>query len=362
MTNQYAGQTTPNLEIAQYGNNPVSNPQTITNILRAAISGISPETSIQKAIEELQKVLGGDRVAILLKQPDRDILKVFVAAGYPQGVKDVEIPINKDNIGLVISQQKSLRINHGVQKKGNLKSKSASVLIIPLSHKETNYGVFIAERNREDEYTNSDEEIMNLIGTVFGIILANSELNNILEQEKGMAVILSSVSTKLRSLSEKQEIINTASQEIGKFLNANKLKINISIDDPQMNIDSLESTYENKELIFETGQHFHSVPIILNQHNIGSINSERGKVWTDEEKNFIEAIAYQVSSAIENVLLMEDKKKLYQRGELITDITNKVWSSQSIELILQTAIKEIGNALGADEAIIRLDSSLNNRS
>jgi GAF domain-containing protein len=42
------------------------------------------------------------------------------------------------------------------------------------------------------------------------------------------------------------------------------------------------------------------------------------------------------------------------RERLTAEITGKIWSSPNTDTILQTAIKELGRALRADEATIEL--------
>jgi GAF domain-containing protein len=346
---------TANVDSDQLVNYSLSNLKIISQLYHKLITGFDPQSSFQSAMEDLQNLLSGDRVAILLKAPDRQVLKVFASAGYSLGVKDLEIPINAADTGWVLTNQRSLRIPRLLEPNKNQKIKAGSVYVVPIAHKEKNFGVFITERNTNREHTSSDEEIINTICSLFGYILSNYEIKKLLEQEERLSGFLSNSVIKFPSLLDNQDIINTASQEIGKSLDANKVQITIGIDDPKIKIDSVESNFESSERIFESGRNSLLIPIILKQQQIGLIISERDTAWTDEEQNFIEAIAFQVSRAIENVQLLIDKRKLYQREELITEISSKVWASQSVELILQTAIKEIGIALGADEAVITLD-------
>jgi GAF domain-containing protein len=92
----------------------------------------------------------------------------------------------------------------------------------------------------------------------------------------------------------------------------------------------------------------------LREQAIGFLSLEGGQEWTTEERNLIEAVATQAALALENARLLEESQQLALRERLVAEITSKIWASPNIDLILQTAIKELGRALRADEATIEL--------
>jgi GAF domain-containing protein/HAMP domain-containing protein len=97
------------------------------------------------------------------------------------------------------------------------------------------------------------------------------------------------------------------------------------------------------------------VPITLHEQSIGSLSLEGRQDWTPEERNLIEAVASQAALALENARLLEESQQLALRERLVAEITGKIWASPNTDLILQTAIKEIGRALRADEVTINLE-------
>lgn len=100
------------------------------------------------------------------------------------------------------------------------------------------------------------------------------------------------------------------------------------------------------------------VPITLREHSIGTLSLEGRQEWTAEERNLIEAVATQAALALENARLLEESQQLALRERLVAEITGKIWSSPSIDLILQTSIKELGKAMRADEVTISLESGM----
>jgi GAF domain-containing protein len=76
--------------------------------------------------------------------------------------------------------------------------------------------------------------------------------------------------------------------------------------------------------------------------------------WTPEQRNLIESIATQAALALENARLVEESQSAAAREKLANEITAKIWSSTSVDAILQTTIRELGRALEATEATIEI--------
>lgn len=96
------------------------------------------------------------------------------------------------------------------------------------------------------------------------------------------------------------------------------------------------------------------VPLILRDQIIGQLHLDGQQEWTPEERNLVEAVATQAALAMENARLLDESQQMAARERLAAEITGKVWSSPNTDFILQTAIKELGRALSADEATIEL--------
>ncbi len=96
------------------------------------------------------------------------------------------------------------------------------------------------------------------------------------------------------------------------------------------------------------------IPLTLREQIIGQLTLEGSTEWTPEERALIESIATQAALALENARLLEESQQMALQERLIAEITSKIWSSPNTDLILQTAVKELGRALRADEATIEL--------
>ncbi len=100
-----------------------------------------------------------------------------------------------------------------------------------------------------------------------------------------------------------------------------------------------------------------NIPLALRDQVIGEITLEGNSDWGAEDQDWIEAVATQAAIALENARLLEDSQQVALQERLVAEITSKIWASNSIDGILKVAIKELGNALGATEALVELNIS-----
>jgi GAF domain-containing protein len=99
------------------------------------------------------------------------------------------------------------------------------------------------------------------------------------------------------------------------------------------------------------------VPISLRDEAIGVLGlqgTKDGQQWTESEIALIEAIADQLALAIENARLLEETQQRAERERIIANITMRVRASMDPDTILQTAVRELGAALGTDRAFVKL--------
>ena len=109
-----------------------------------------------------------------------------------------------------------------------------------------------------------------------------------------------------------------------------------------------ESIQLDEENMFE-------FPIALRDQIIGRLKIGGGENLSLEDINWIQAIATQTALALENARLLEDSQSAAMREKFVTEITNKIWASTSIEGVLQATVRELGQILDATEATIEIN-------
>jgi len=62
--------------------------------------------------------------------------------------------------------------------------------------------------------------------------------------------------------------------------------------------------------------------------------------------------------ALESARLFEETQRMAERERLVSEITAKVRASMDVDIILQTAVRELGAALGTDRAFVQLSTGV----
>lgn len=104
------------------------------------------------------------------------------------------------------------------------------------------------------------------------------------------------------------------------------------------------------------------VPISLRDQILGQIMLEGKEEWTPDQQSLVDAIATQAAIALENARLVSESRQVAVRERMVAEISSKIWTSATIDSVLQTAVKELGRRLDASSATVelRLDNTLEN--
>jgi GAF domain-containing protein len=95
-----------------------------------------------------------------------------------------------------------------------------------------------------------------------------------------------------------------------------------------------------------------SIPVQLHDETIGVLEISRNETTNklDEEAlTVVRAIANRAALALENARLLEETTRRAGRERLVSDITTKIRSTNDPETMIQTALKELKQALGASK-------------
>lgn len=96
------------------------------------------------------------------------------------------------------------------------------------------------------------------------------------------------------------------------------------------------------------------VPISLRDQIIGQIALETNETWTPEQESLINAVATQSAVALENARLVSESRQVAMRERMVAEINSRIWSSTTIEGVLQSVVRELGRRLDASSTTIEL--------
>jgi len=93
------------------------------------------------------------------------------------------------------------------------------------------------------------------------------------------------------------------------------------------------------------------VPIKLREQVIGVLNirSSNYHKYTHDELDMMQAVAERVALSAENARLLEETSDRAEREKTVADITNKIRASNDPRAMIETAMQELKNALGASQ-------------
>jgi len=100
-----------------------------------------------------------------------------------------------------------------------------------------------------------------------------------------------------------------------------------------------------------------AVPIKLHDQIIGVLDlqeTEQDRHWSEEEIALAEAVAERLALTLESARLFEQTRARARREALTRQITERIRDAMDVDAMLQTAVQELGRALGAPRVYVRL--------
>ena len=98
-------------------------------------------------------------------------------------------------------------------------------------------------------------------------------------------------------------------------------------------------------------------PINLRGEALGALGlheAEGERRWTDEEIALVEDVVNQMALAIENARLLDETQRRAEREQTLSQMTARFTRSLDMDTLLQTAVRELGQLLQADEVAVYL--------
>ncbi len=116
--------------------------------------------------------------------------------------------------------------------------------------------------------------------------------------------------------------------------------------------NTVRSLSENEEESLVESEYIISIPVKVHKEIIGYIeitkDTPQEKINTDE-KELVQAIADRAALALENARLLEGTTRRAGREHLVSQITTKIRGTNDPQVMIETALNELKNALGASK-------------
>lgn len=105
-----------------------------------------------------------------------------------------------------------------------------------------------------------------------------------------------------------------------------------------------------------------AVPILAGDDVIGVLDVQHNirSVLRQEDADLLQSIANQIAVALQNAEAYERSQRQAQREALINEIGQKIQSTATVDMALKTAVRELGQALSANQTIVKLKNGAAN--
>ena len=102
-----------------------------------------------------------------------------------------------------------------------------------------------------------------------------------------------------------------------------------------------------------------AMPLRVRGQVIGVLDAHkpagRGE-WTEDEMTLFQALVDQLGVALDSARLYQDAQRRAAEDRLVSEIASRLQATMDVDTVLQTAVREMGHALGIEKVELRLQS------
>ena len=98
-----------------------------------------------------------------------------------------------------------------------------------------------------------------------------------------------------------------------------------------------------------------AAPITLHNRVIGSLQlhaAGQESTWSEDDMALVEAVVDQLAQTAENLRLFDETRERASREQTIREISDKLRAAPSLEILLETAARELGQRLGVRHTVL----------
>jgi GAF domain-containing protein len=215
-----------------------------------------------------------------------------------------------------------------------------SEISLPLLSGETVMGVLDVQSEQESAFADEDIALLSTLADQVSIAIENARLFSDINQ----------------TVAELQSVQRQYLQQEWQRITSDQLQSGYQYSDGKISPLLKAQTQQTTESERPAGRGL-KIPISLRGQEIGVFNLEeidKERQWSEEEIGLINTIADQVGLALENARLLEVTQRRAARDRMVADITNKMRRAVDMDTLIQTAVREITNAIDVPEAFVQL--------
>lgn len=226
-----------------------------------------------------------------------------------------------------------------------------SEIALPLRTGEGVIGVLDVQSLEPQSFTDDDMVILQTLADQIALVIANAQL---LQQ------VESQVEAERQFY---QQLSNRAWADLVAAATTPGFARNSEGAFPAENIwrPRMEQAVQSGALTFDEQEAAAvSVPIRVRGQIVGVIDArKRGEagVWTKDELELLETLGAQLDPALDSAQLYQNSQLLAKREQVTREISSRMRETLDVDVVLQTAAREIGDVLGLADFVIRVGTA-----
>lgn len=289
--------------------------------------------------------------------------KILLQRGYRLAVGSAS-PIGQVTITgepIIVATKRDLD-EHDTRHANELLPDTRAELALPLVIGSQVIGVLDVQSTRPDTFVREDLDSLRLLATQVGLAINSVKLYE--EQQQAVNDARRTVLEAQISLRESQRLnrqLTGKSWEeylgsshlggLGYTLSGNRVYPDYSWT------PGLETAATKRGAVIDStaDRQIVSVPVELRGYIIGAMEVElHAGVNQADTLEMLQSVAQRLALSVDNARLFEETQQLAQQELQVNSISGKLQSLNDIEDVLRTTLHELSQALGADQAAIRL--------
>jgi len=203
-------------------------------IISEASGSLVVEEIIEKSLRGLHEALPAERLAIFMLNREQ-VLELKAHAGYETDVLSRMFwQLGEEIPGWVAANRQPLRISEFTPegKFQPLASGARSALALPIGYQNEILGVLCIESERPAAFDERDQEMFATFATNLAAVLTNARLVRQIQVQAERQRHLYEITSKIRTLTDVGNILQTSAIEIGRALGAQRVNIRITPPSP----------------------------------------------------------------------------------------------------------------------------------
>lgn len=226
-----------------------------------------------------------------------------------------------------------------------------SEITLPLRFGNLIIGALDVQSTEPNAFLPGDVDVLTTLADQVAVAINNAQ--NLAESQRALAEAQSAVG---RLAQESWEVLRPTELGIGFAYSESGIKpLQHPVENPQVN-----EAISKGEAVLTTGPGNWSrlaIPIRLRGKVIGvmQLSSRGDSILTSDDAEIAQGVTDRLSLAIETATLLQSSQHRADLEKVTANITSKISSSTRFDTILQTAARELSNALGGSDVIVQIE-------